>query len=70
MEEAVVPERKTTSFRLSDECREDIRQIAETLGIRDAGAVELAVRYFVKKGLEKFVGQEIPTPKRGRPAKV
>jgi hypothetical protein len=64
-----MPERKPTSYRLSEACRQDLRQIAERLGIRDAGAIELAVRYFVQNGLEKFVGKEIPTPKRGRPPK-
>ena len=40
-------ERKPASYRLSEECRQQIRQIAERLGIRDAGAVELAVRFFL-----------------------
>jgi len=62
-------EMKPSSFRLSAECRGAIRHIAETLGIRDAGAIEVAVRFFLRNGLEKFLGKEIPTPKRGRPSK-
>jgi hypothetical protein len=64
-----MPETKSSSYRLSAECRGAIRQIAETLGIRDAGAIEVAVRFFLRNGLEKFLGKEIPTPKRGRPFK-
>jgi hypothetical protein len=51
-----MPERKSTSFRLSE---------ARTC----TGAIELAVRFFVRHGLEKFIGKKILVPKRGRPFK-
>ena len=64
-----MPQRKPTSYRLSEECRQELRQIANKLGIRDAGAIEVAVRFFVQNGLAKFIGKEIPVPRRGRPVK-
>lgn len=37
-------EKAPTSFRLSPECREYIRQIGQRLGIKDAAVIEIAVR--------------------------
>ena len=55
-------ERNPTSFRLSPECRQFIRQIGERLGIKDAAVVEIAVRRLVEQELG-----ELPPTKAKRP---
>lgn len=47
-------EKAPTSFRLSPECRQMIRDLAMHLGVKDAAVIELAVR--------RMAVQELGTP--------
>jgi hypothetical protein len=59
-----------TSYRLSDECRKLIEQLAGTLGISQAGVIEQAIRKFARAELPAQSG---PVPEsqnaRSRPRK-
>jgi len=57
-----------TSYRLSDECRNLIEQLAEALGISQAGVVEQAIRKFARTELSAPRGPVNEKP-RGRARK-
>ena len=53
-----------TSYRLTDDCRIMIRQIAENLGISMSAVIEIAVRQLAQEGLDAKVIQVSPLPER------
>lgn len=61
-------ERVPTSFRLSEECRRLIRELAEQLGVKDAAVIELAIRRMAQAESQLPPAKAATPPAAGRKA--